>query len=443
LKDPNKSYTTSAISSPKKVRSLQNTRTNMMDKISTKLTVLSLISSLGLAVAYQLGKHSASNDAFIQSNVTKKNGGKHSNYKNGKIIKAPSTSTCTHNSHEEENINNGDLNSSSNTITMQPIGKISSVYRLCVGTPRQGLLAPNSRGRIDLDPTMISHESVLDLDKFSHLWIVFVFHLNSISGKNRKDGQFPAKIKPPALGGKRVGIFATRTPHRPNPVGFTLCKIDRIVIPEKKKGVKAKNQKYSIYVSGLDLVDGTPVIDIKPYVPYYDSVEEFHVSEVRIPQWVSDGLDKRRLVSFLPEAEEQLTNIMTDAVTGSQMKFYGVSSGRDPTNEEGLKSIKSCIEEVLSVDVRSSYQTGKARKGKFQAEKAIRVSSLLSEEDKSSDVKEEKMCTQQLDSLLIKYLVVAHEQVETNSAVDTSGSGADDSIIVQKISFMPSKGETN
>ena len=66
------------------------------------------------------------------------------------------------------------------SITLKPIGKISSVYRLCVGTPRQGLLAPNSRGRIDLYPNQISSESVSDLDQYSHLWIVFIFHLNSL-----------------------------------------------------------------------------------------------------------------------------------------------------------------------------------------------------------------------------------------------------------------------
>jgi tRNA (Thr-GGU) A37 N-methylase len=124
-------------------------------------------------------------------------------------------------------------------ITMQPIGYISSIYRLCVGTPRQGLLAPNSRGRINLFPNRIAFDSIQDLEYFSHVWIVFVFHLNSNGNVHlqsqasesmsmkmmnqqqpQQQHQFPSKIKPPALGGKRVGIFATRSPHRPNPIGF-------------------------------------------------------------------------------------------------------------------------------------------------------------------------------------------------------------------------------
>jgi tRNA-Thr(GGU) m(6)t(6)A37 methyltransferase TsaA len=318
------------------------------------------------------------------------------------------------NNNTNRNTNNTSDSDSDNieSITMKPIGKISSVYRLCVGTPRQGLLAPNSRGRIDLYPDQMSSDSILDLDKFSHIWVVFIFHLNSTSSKKRQNKQFPSKISPPALGGKKVGVFATRTPHRPNPVGFSLCKIDKVVIPKKMKHKKAKDQPYSVYVSGLDLVDGTPVLDIKPYVPHYDSVgyvpdnqknndnsigiddddddddddDEHNINDndnesensVRLPQWVSDGLDKRRPVSFTPSANKQLNTIMTNEDTANEMEFYGVASGRDASNEDGLQRIKSCIEEVLSVDVRSSFQTKKARKGKFQAERAIRVSDILS-----------------------------------------------------------------
>lgn len=112
------------------------------------------------------------------------------------------------------------------SITMEPVGHVSSVYRLCVGTPRQGLLAPNSRGRIDLYPDRIGSDSVLSLDSFSHVWVMFIFHLNTTPQKNfLENGEvekrpFPSKIKPPALGGKRVGVFATRSPHRPNQIGF-------------------------------------------------------------------------------------------------------------------------------------------------------------------------------------------------------------------------------
>lgn len=353
------------------------------------------------------------------------------------------------------------------SITLKPIGQISSVYRLCVGTPRQGLLAPNSRGRIDLYPNQISSESVLDLDQYSHLWIVFIFHLNSLTSKQRANKQFPAKIKPPALGGKRVGVFATRTPHRPNPVGFSLCKIDKIVIPQKKKGMKAKDLPYSVYVSGLDLVDGTPVLDIKPYVPHYDSVgymgmgmkdeiinndnganitnhnnNNVESSNVDLPQWVSEGLDKRRPVTFTNTANDQLVNIMMNDETANQMEFYGPSTGRDDNNEEALERIKSCIEEVLSVDVRSSFQTKKARKGQFQAERAIRVSNVIPSHEANPEHNQRNTCTQQLDKLLITYTVVEVENSNADgriSAVNTLGSGADDKIVVIKIEMIPNQ----
>ena len=362
------------------------------------------------------------------------------------------------------------------SITMQPIGHVSSVYRLCVGTPRQGLLAPNSRGRIDLYPDRIASDSILDLENFSHLWVVFIFHLNSNAKSVEKSkqhtlengkvvkNQFPSKIKPPALGGKRVGIFATRSPHRPNPVGFSLCKIDKIVIPPRKK--HQKETPYHIYVSGLDLVDGTPVLDIKPYVPHYDSVGYMYEEgmgvekEARLPQWVSDGLGKRRDVDFTPEAYEQLKNIvMSD--DGKELEFYGTSTGRDDTDEEALESIKNCISEVLSVDVRSKWQTARARKGKSRAETTKRVKEIKSGEStstatatqttepavdtssssSSSSSSMDNVCTQQLDRLLIKFTVREEvpAQNEKECSVDTQGSGADDGIVVVGIEFMQNK----
>ena len=470
-----------------------------------KFVVLSFV---GLVAAYKLGKYHSTaafttysnNRGTTTSSNTKTNNNNRRNRnkkrRNPNDENKPTVLNSTNKNDNEKNQNNQPTRKSTpnetiESITLKPIGKISSVYRLCVGTPRQGLLAPNSRGRIDLYPDRISSDSVLDLDQYSHVWIVFIFHLNSLSSKQRSNKQFSAKIAPPALGGQRVGIFATRTPHRPNPVGFSLCKLDRVVIPEKKKHCKAKDQPYSVYVSGLDLVDGTPVLDIKPYVPHYDSVgyvggegtgvdddggvEQSHNLNddendtmdhdmVRLPQWVSEGLDKRRPVKFMPYAEEQLTEIMTNPITAKQIEFYGVQSGRDESDEDGLKHIKSCIEEVLSVDVRSSFQTKKARKGKFQAERAIRVSDILSSSTsmngdgggnkgngengnnnqpcpKSAMTK--KICTQQLDHLLIKYSVEEAKEegrnTSTSAAVDTSGSGADDTIIVQEIELIPKK----
>jgi Uncharacterized conserved protein len=419
----------------------------------------------------------------------------------------------------------------SSMITLQPIGYISSIYRLCVGTPRQGLLAPNSRGRINLFPNRIAFDSIQDLEHFSHVWIVFVFHLNSnVDISNTKTSsqlsnddermklmqqqQFPSKIKPPALGGKKVGIFATRSPHRPNPIGFSLCRIDRVVVPTKKDR-KKKNKKqqrmagvgndvlYSIDISGLDLVDGTPILDIKPYVPHYDSVGycsmdnkdghydnhhfdpqkpfvgesssylDHHIctptpiistreerENVKLPQWVSDGLDKRRLVEFTSEAMQQLKEIFVGENESRRLEFYGKHTGRDETDVQAMERFISCIQQVLSVDVRSKWQTAKARKGKSRAETTQRVKEMnkgekvVGAKEKGNDVEvntvevEEKeqqqrdnddggFCTQQLDRLLIKFRVRQGCAKENERlAVDTQGSGADDVIVVMGVEYL-------
>ncbi|EJK63091.1 hypothetical protein THAOC_16270, partial [Thalassiosira oceanica] len=79
--------------------------------------------------------------------------------------------------------------------------------------------------------------------------------------------QFPSKVAPPSLGGKKVGVFGTRTPHRPNPVGFSLCRLDGVAVePRRKRGERKRGgPTFSLLLSGLDVVDGTPVLDVKPY----------------------------------------------------------------------------------------------------------------------------------------------------------------------------------
>ncbi len=354
---------------------------------------------------------------------------------------------------------------------IQPIGYIRSIYRLCVGTPRQGLLAPNSRGRIDFISKNVSPDSILELEHFSHLWILFQFHLNT-KGKDSKDNnnnnnnkskklnqQYSSKIAPPALGGKKVGIFATRTPHRPNAIGFTLCKLESIALPQKqKKKLSDKNDStFSINISGIDLVDGTPVFDIKPFVPHYDSVgyddkEQSSSNAASLPTWVSSGLGKRREVVILPHARNQLEIIMKHE-SDNGMKFYGVKTGRDKSEQDALQHIIECILEVLSVDVRSAWQTKKARKGKFQAERANRIKQVITESQSSTDDKTSvtsdvtdddiNLCTQQIDNLLIKYSVKSAptdvpqcELPSAESPINTDGSGADDQVIVQAIELI-------
>lgn len=144
---------------------------------------------------------------------------------------------------------------------VQPIGSIHSCYRQCVGTPRQGLLVPHSRSSIVLKKN-ISPESLAGLQDFSHVWLTFQFHMNTNVLKESKafdNGQtFNAKICAPMLKGKRMGVLATRSPHRPNPVGVTLAQIRYI-----DKAAR------TIYLCACDLVEGTPILDVKVIATFY------------------------------------------------------------------------------------------------------------------------------------------------------------------------------
>lgn len=141
---------------------------------------------------------------------------------------------------------------------VQPVGIITSCYRQCVGTPRQGLLVPASRSRITLTRN-VSPEALEGLQEFSHVWITFQFHMNTNVLKESKaftgGATFNAKISLPVLKGgkvKKLGVFSTRSPHRPNPIGVTLAQISSI---DKMKRI--------VYLNACDLVEGTPVLDIK------------------------------------------------------------------------------------------------------------------------------------------------------------------------------------
>ena len=140
-----------------------------------------------------------------------------------------------------------------------PIGHIKSCFPNCRGTPRQGALAPLTRAKLVLTPE-VQQCALEGLKEWSHVWITFVFHKNRASGKVSSTGRrsIKYKIEPPKHT-KKVGIFATRTPHRVNPIGQTIAQV---------VGIEGK----SLLLRGVDLVDGTPVLDIKPYVKAYESI---------------------------------------------------------------------------------------------------------------------------------------------------------------------------
>ena len=140
---------------------------------------------------------------------------------------------------------------------MKVIAKIRTDFPTKFGIPRQSGIIGSLKGRIVFEPEYRNAEAVRGLEEFSHLWLIWEF------SEAVRDTWSPT-VRPPRLGGNvRKGVFATRSPFRPNPIGLSSMKLEKIEIDPKLGPV--------IYVSGADLMDGTPIYDIKPYIAYTDS----------------------------------------------------------------------------------------------------------------------------------------------------------------------------
>lgn len=139
------------------------------------------------------------------------------------------------------------------TYTLNPIGYLRSCFKEKFAIPRQPLLAPAAQGCIELLAPYDQADAIAGLEEISHIWVIFLFHKN-LENTPR------LKVRPPRLGGnKSIGVFASRATHRPNGIGQSAVRLERA-------------EPGRLWVSGIDLLDGTPVLDIKPYVPYADSL---------------------------------------------------------------------------------------------------------------------------------------------------------------------------
>ena len=143
---------------------------------------------------------------------------------------------------------------------IQPIAHFESPFTTKFGIPRQSGLVPDLTGRIVFAPEYRQMDAVRGIDGFDYLWLVWEFSAN-------RDAEKSLTVRPPRLGGnQRMGVFATRSPFRPNNLGLSCVKFDRVENDPKLGPV--------IYVRGADLMDGTPIYDIKPYVAYADAHPE-------------------------------------------------------------------------------------------------------------------------------------------------------------------------
>ena len=158
---------------------------------------------------------------------------------------------------------------------MKPIAHIHTDMPQKFGIPRNSFLAPSLQGQIVFEPEFAINSAVQGLDGFSHLWLLWQFENGTPGGtaediaqdaatqeKQGTNSNWSPTVRPPRLGGtERMGVFATRSPFRPNPIGLTCVKLDHIELTDEGP---------IIHVLGADLRDGTPIYDIKPYIPFAD-----------------------------------------------------------------------------------------------------------------------------------------------------------------------------
>ncbi|XTZ37616.1 tRNA (N6-threonylcarbamoyladenosine(37)-N6)-methyltransferase TrmO [Salmonella enterica] len=198
------------------------------------------------------------------------------------------------------------------TFAFKQIGVIRSPYKEKFAVPRQPGLVQHGGGELHLLAPFNQHDAVRGLEGFSHLWVLFVFH-------QTMEGGWRPTVRPPRLGGNaRMGVFATRSTFRPNPIGMSLVEL---------KAIRSHKDQVILQLGSLDLVDGTPVIDIKPYLPFAEALPDAQAS------YAQQAPTAEIAVTFTAEIESQLIRLET----------------RYP-------HLKLFLQEVLAQDPRPAYR---------------------------------------------------------------------------------------
>lgn len=198
------------------------------------------------------------------------------------------------------------------SFSFQAVATIKSPFREKFAIPRQPGLATAAKGQVIFQAPYNHAEMVRGLEQFSHLWLLFIFHQTAEQG-------WKPLIRPPRLGGnKKLGVLASRSTFRPNPIGMSVVKLEKIT---------TKQQQVILDVSGLDLLDQTPIVDIKPYIPYSDSLPDVQAG-------------------YAQQAPDHLLEVSFDDIALNQLKRH----------QQKYPELIMLIEQVLAQDPRPAYK---------------------------------------------------------------------------------------
>lgn len=206
-----------------------------------------------------------------------------------------------------------------NNFSFEAIATAKSPYQEKFAIPRQPNLVSAAKGQVVLTGDANHSDLVRDIEQFSHIWLLFVFH------GTQEQGWKPL-VRPPRLGGNvKTGVLATRSTFRPNPIGMSVVKLDKVT---------TYNKQTILHISGLDLLNNTPILDIKPYVPYSDAIDDADGGFAQAPPQSAIKIDfNEQAKGFIKEQQQDK---------------------KQPTPELAL-----FIEQVLKQDPRPAYKQGK------------------------------------------------------------------------------------
>lgn len=255
---------------------------------------------------------------------------------------------------------------------VSPIGYIQSDNKYRYETPRQGVLAGDNISIIKLISKNNFEQALIGLEGFDRIWVIYLFHLNP---------NWKPMVTPPRHTRKKVGVFATRSPHRPNQIGLSCVKLEKI-------------DGLNIYISESDILDGSPVLDIKPYLPYSDSFPDVKTG------WVKSGLEEKYDVEFMDLALTQMNWLMENANINLK-SFAKLQLEFNPTDTSRKRISK--IETETSVQYTLAYRTWRINFYSFPDKKYVVISSINSGYTKEEllDTKNDKYQDKCLHNLFI------------------------------------------